>query len=73
MEIEWEVEDGYIGGSRPQSLTLISDDFENCKTVEDAMEVVNEAVQEDFRQTVTYKITNYDEIKKKLEYLITNR
>ena len=35
MEIEWEIEDGYIGGSRPQS--LIFNDFENCETVEDAI------------------------------------
>ena len=66
-----EVEDGYIGGSRPQS--LIFDDFEDCGTVEDAMDAVYQAVQDDFEQTVSFTITNYDEIKKKIEDQIIRR
>ena len=54
MEINYEVEDGYCGGSRPQSVEV--DDYEiiECETLSEAIILVEECVQEDFEQKVSW-------------------
>ena len=46
LEISWEVDDGYVGPSRPQYLTLDATDFEGCESVDEAMQYVYEDLQE---------------------------
>ncbi|MEO7046582.1 MAG: hypothetical protein ABI091_14825 [Ferruginibacter sp.] len=54
MEITWEVEDGYSGKSRPQHTEIDDQDIAECKTKEEFEKLINEAVQEDFEQTISF-------------------
>lgn len=54
MEINWEVEDGYAGGSRPHSSTIPDDALEMCDTDEERRELVHEYIQGDFEQTIRW-------------------
>ena len=56
MIVEWEVDDGYCGGTRPQTTEIPDEDFDGLtKAEQDAL--IDEYVQEDFSQTVTWRIT----------------
>ena len=57
MKVTWEVNDFYCGKSRPQYTTIDKDDFYGCETYDDYMEVVEEAVQNDYEQ-LGYSIEN---------------
>ena len=64
MRITWEVEDGYVGKSRPQHLEIgdeelddIIDQFDG--RVEDIMKEIDWYVQEDFEQKVTWTYSDY--------------
>lgn len=46
MRIKWEVNDGYMGGSRPQHLELDDQDILECQDVEEAMQLVDGAIDE---------------------------
>lgn len=59
MIITWEVQDGYCGGSRPQT-TEINDIVLEDLDDEERQEYIEDAVQEDFEQTVTWAITSVD-------------
>lgn len=52
MEINWQAEDGYAGGSRPQSTSVDDEDILECETVEEAVKMIRECVQEDFENRV---------------------
>ncbi len=73
MEIAWEVEDGYVGKSRPQHATVEDDEISECDTVEEAMELVSNSVQEAFENNITWCFTNHDKVKKEIESIITNK
>ena len=52
MKIRWEVSDGYAGPSAPQTFDFGEDEVMECDTVEEAMELINDAIQNDFKQTI---------------------
>lgn len=54
FEVKWEIDDGYVGGSRPQSVWIDPMDIEGCETEEDAEKVIQELIQFDFEQTVRW-------------------
>ena len=64
IKVRWEVEDGYVGKSRPQT-TII--DIEQLMDIEEweAMtedkkrEFIEEIVQEDFEQKISFGISDY--------------
>ena len=64
MEINWEVEDGYAGGSRPQSTSFDESDLDHCETWEEAEHEIWNIAEEDFEQKITFYIKNLDELKK---------
>lgn len=54
MKITWEVEDGYVGGSRPQSVTIPKEELEGLEGL--AREHLIEAyIQDSFEQTVSWR------------------
>lgn len=53
MEIQWRVEDGYAGGARPQGTEVDDEDILDCETVEEAVAMIEECVQEDFGNKVS--------------------
>jgi hypothetical protein len=55
MRIDWEVDDGYAGPSRPQSSNIDDDEILEYDTLEEAMRFVNDCIQEDF-ETIEEKV-----------------
>ena len=54
MEITWEVDDGYIGKSRPQYTTIDDSELEYCETEADKEEIIRQYIQEDFDQRISW-------------------
>lgn len=59
INITWEASDGYAGGSAPQHLTLRMSDFADCDTEEEVTKFLEEAIQEDFAQKVSWGCENF--------------
>ena len=53
MEITWYARDGYCGDG-PQSLEIDEDDIKGCSTAEEAFDLIESAIQEDFQQKVSW-------------------
>jgi len=63
LQIRWEVEDGYVGKSRPQRTSISIDELiDNCETEKDVLDYINDDVKSDFEQRISYFVTNDDEI-----------
>jgi phage-related protein len=65
IKIHWQVEDGYVGKSRPQTTTVRPfDDFSQDEWDEmnskERDEYLQECVQNDFDQTISFAIDNID-------------
>ena len=75
MEINWEVNDGYVGKGRPQ-MTEIDEDFilNYCDNVEDALDFVEGEVQEEFESRINWDyLDDLAVIKQKLELLFKDK
>lgn len=64
ITVTWEICDGYISGDRPQEtkIKLSKDlDFEdwNIMSSEEKRYYIEDCVQEDFENKITYEIGNY--------------
>ena len=57
----WEAADGYAGKSRPQYLDISADDVRDAGSIGEAMEMMWQAVQEDFERCVTPEALNEDD------------
>lgn len=53
MKVCWEAEDGYVGGSRPQSFIIDDSDLEGLSS-EEIDEYVNDSIQDDFEQKISW-------------------
>ena len=70
MKIIWEVEDGYIGKSRPQYMMVSDLDLKDfCSTKEDAREYIFGCVQDDFDDKISWAISNFATIEPILDKL----
>jgi len=58
MIVRWEVEDGYCGKSRPQSTEISDDDLSNCDTEEERDALIEDCIQEDFENRITWYRTD---------------
>jgi hypothetical protein len=54
MEITYHVEDGYAGKSRPQHVDVPDDEIKEYDSIEEAMEMIQQSVQEDFENRITW-------------------
>jgi len=65
IKIKWEVEDGYVGKQRPQSTTIdiekeiMSEEDWNALTKDEKEEIIEQAVEEDFKQKISFSISDY--------------
>lgn len=59
MKVTWEVDDGYVGKSRPQTI-IIKDSVFDDMTEEEKMLEIEEWVSEDFSSKVGFTITHID-------------
>ncbi len=60
MIVHWEVEDGYVGKSRPQSTEISDEDLDACETAEERERLIEDCIQEDFEQNITWAIVSMD-------------
>ena len=58
MRVMWEVEDGYVGQSRPQYTVIPREDLDACETEQEREELIDSYVQEDFEQRISWAITD---------------
>lgn len=76
IEVSWESWDGYIGRSRPQTTTIDLSEFDDDMDVTDIEGVIEEAVDDDFRQKIVPSLEP-DELSRctdaVLEYLAIER
>lgn len=61
MKVRWEVEDGYVGKSRPQVTTVPDEELAECDTEEEREQLIASYIQEDFEQRISWAIVGYDE------------
>ncbi len=62
MQIKYEVEDGYAGGSRYKYVEVDDEDLEQCESLEEKIKLVDEIVEQDFSQNV-YPVWNKEQLK----------
>ncbi len=61
MEIRWEVEDGYVGPSRPHTVEIPDEEILECESDAEVEDIVLEWVSEAFRDEISYDVLNLDE------------
>jgi len=61
MRITWEVSDGYVGKSRPQYVNIPDDELADCETEEEKQKLIEQYVQDDFEQNISWEITSIGE------------
>ncbi len=54
MNITWEVEDNYIGKSRPQFTYVDDDDLAACETDDEREVMIASAIQDDFEMNISW-------------------
>ena len=64
FRVSWEIEDDYVGKSRPQTTIVRPSDYYGEEEWNDMSEIdrevfVEECVQEDFNQKVSFSIYDY--------------
>ena len=57
MRVTWEVEDGYVGKSRPQFTDINDEELAECETEEEKQQLINDIVQSDFENSISWSIT----------------
>lgn len=61
MKVTWEVDDGYVGGSRPQTVEVDDNELADCENEEQRRQLIEDYVQEDFENKVTWYITHEED------------
>lgn len=59
----WQCEDGYAGGSRPQTLEISPDEIEDDMSDVEILSLLEDSVQDDFSNKVSPSWKQDDEIK----------
>jgi hypothetical protein len=62
VTVRWQVDDGYVGGTRPQRTQVDTEDFQHCKTEEDVRNVLDEIIEEEMRTRIGFSVSNEDEV-----------
>jgi hypothetical protein len=52
FEVTWEADDGYTGGSRPQTFDIDAFELDDCESVADLRRIFWDCVQADFERRV---------------------
>ena len=54
MKIRWEVDDGYVGKSRPQYTEIDDEELAECSDDEERQQLIDEYVQQDFENKISW-------------------
>jgi hypothetical protein len=60
MEITWYVSDSYINNG-PHRMDVPDEEIADCESVEEAKNLIEDYAYEEFSQSVTYEIRDYNE------------
>lgn len=58
FQVNWESEDGYVTGARPQYCSIGEDDIKDDMTDEEIEQVLEDIVQQDFDEKVSFHVKN---------------
>lgn len=61
FQVCYEIEDGYVGKSRPQHFNFYASDLEDDFEEENIEMILEECTQTDFENKISWYITNKDE------------
>ena len=61
MIITYEIDDGYAGKSRPQTVEVSDDEILECDSVDEIKDLINEYVVEDFQCRI-YPVADIEEV-----------
>lgn len=73
MKIIWEVDDGYVGGSRPQTTEIDEWDIENCDDIDEAMQMIDDEIKADYNQKISWYMNNRERIQEKVQEILDNK
>lgn len=62
QEINWQVDDGYVGKCRPQKTKIDDNELLECESKEEVIKLIYDFVQEDFNNKICYSIDNMNEL-----------
>lgn len=48
LEVTYEIEDGYSGGARPQHVVINHSEIQECETLDEAVQLVEDFIRDDF-------------------------
>lgn len=66
FKLRWQVEDGYVGGDRPQITSVFLDEFEEDMDVAAIKEQLEQQVQSSFDARISWCCENLDEVAKQI-------
>ena len=69
IDIRWNVEDGYAGGSRPQYTRFNLWDFDGLETEHQVREYIEDVIFDDFRQRISF-YTNESSVEDAVEEIM---
>lgn len=61
MKVFWEVDDGYVGKSRPQVTIVPDDELTECVNDDEREQLIRDYVQEDFEMNITWRELSREE------------
>jgi hypothetical protein len=62
FKVSWEAQDGYVGGSRPQSFSVDIDEFDSSQTLDDITRQLTDDIDNDFEEKVYWHSDNYEQV-----------
>lgn len=66
IKFSYEIEDGYMGGARPQHMSVYAIDFDGCETDEQIIERAHELSYEHARQNLEVSLRSESEVVRKV-------
>lgn len=73
MKIIWEVDDGYVGGSRPHSTEIDENEIRDYETIDEAIEFIEEMIREDYDINITWYMKNREKVVEKVKEILENK
>lgn len=70
QEVNWQIEDGYVGKRRPQKTKIDNIELLECESEEEVKELIYDFVRDDFYNKISYSIDNMNEV---IEYWRKNK
>lgn len=61
IEITWEIEDGYVGGSRPQTFKIRPSDFEDCDSALQVKDRLYDLLDEELQKRASWSCRYMDD------------